>query len=294
MTLLRETSRLDFSMMVSWLRRVLPPGVRRVLGDAVAVAEPLDAALRLALRDRPCPPIGLAMVYRVRNLASVRQLLAQAERTTSIALWALDDVPEELAGVTVGRGPGLRLELLNRAAASLHLPDDAWLILSDDDVVLRAGNLSDAVRLALLAGFDVTQPSHARGSPNSWAVNRHEPLMWARQTRFVETGPLLIFSPRARSACVPLKEELGMGWGSEAIWGTQMQLSTGVLDGVTMVHLGPVGVAYDSEAQQRQAEEIYAGLLPPAGFATLQDFQAVTGRWPVWRSRPPWKLSTSV
>lgn len=228
------------------------------------------------------------MVYRARNQAYVRALLTQAGAPVEVALWALDEVPPDLAPLTVGQGPGARLALLNGAAALLDLPDAAWLLLCDDDVTLDVGSLADAVRLAVLAGFDIAQPTHAWGSPHSWSVNRHRLLLWARQTRFVETGPLLMFGPRARRACLPLDASLGMGWGSEATWGTKRELATGVLDGVTLRHWEPIGTGYDTTGEQVQADEVFQRLLPPAGFASLRAFQRVTGRWPVWRATPPW------
>lgn len=229
------------------------------------------------------------MVYRAQNHAYVRTLLEQAGAPTKVALWALDEVPSALRAVTVGEGPGARLALLNEAVATIDVPDDAWLLLCDDDVTMDVGSLADAVRLAVLAGFDIAQPTHAWGSPHSWSVNRHRLLMWARQTRFVETGPLLMFGPRARAVCLPLDDTLGMGWGSEATWGTRWELSTGVLDGVTLRHWEPIGTGYDTAGEQAQADEVFGRLLPPAGFASLDEFQRVTARWPMWRARPPWR-----
>lgn len=269
-------------------RRLVPPGFRRLLGDLIAAVEPVRMVLRPKVRRRPCPPMGLIMVYRSRNEHHVLRLLDQAGGPLEVALWALDEVTERLAALTVGSGPGSRPQLLNRASAALPLGPDAWLLFADDDVVMDAGTLADAVRLATSAELDVTQPSHARRSANSWALNRHRPFTWARQTRFVETGPLLMFGPRARAACLPFDERLGMGWGSEATWGTKLDLRCGVLDGVTMLHLEPVGVAYDARAQLQQADEVFASLLPAAGFSTMEEFQRVTGRWAWWRRRPPW------
>jgi GT2 family glycosyltransferase len=269
-------------------RALVPPVPRRAVGDALAQLEPLRALRERLLGKSPCPPVGLAMVYRSRNLNHVLKLLRQTEQDISVALWSLDEVPEELAPWTVGVGAGQRLPLLNRAVAAMELPADAWLMISDDDVALERARVEDVVRLAQLAGFDVAQPTHGRRSPRSWPVNRHRPLSWARRTRFVETGPLLVFSPTARAACLPLPEHLGMGWGSEATWGTRLELDTGVLDAVTMRHMAAVGGGYDATQQQRLAEEEYAALLPKAGFASLEDLQRERGRWWLWQQSPRW------
>jgi hypothetical protein len=230
----------------------------------------------------------VAVVYRARNAEGVRRLLQGTKRPVRAALWALDEVAAPLAPWTVGAGPGTRLPLLNRLVAALGLPDEAWLLLADDDVELRRGSLDDLVRSAAYVGLDVAQPTHAAGSTYLWGINRHRVLTLARSTRFVETGPALLLSPLAQRLCLPLPEEFAMGIGSEAVWGARPEHRLGVLDAVTMVHTGHVGGAYDGQAEWDRTQPVVRRLLEPAGLTSIKELAREDGRWRWWQPRPAW------
>lgn len=270
------------------VERLLPGPARARLAGLVEHVVPSAALLRARLPFTTCPPLGLVCVYRARNAGTVRSLLAQVGAPVDVALWALDSPVDGLAELTVGSGAGLRLPLLNRAAAALDMSDDAWLVLADDDVVMRAGRVADVVQAAAALGLDVAQPSHGYGSTHSWPLNAHRVLTLARSTRFVETGPLLVMSPRARSHCLPLPEELGMGWGSEVVWGTLPELRTGIIDAVTIVHAGRVAADYDASALQETGGEQGLARLRSVGYAGIEELQQEHGRWRAWQRRPAW------
>jgi len=240
------------------------------------------------------PPLGLVLVYRNRNAVTVEQLLQQAGPQVRIALWALDEVAPALASLTVGQGPGPRCALLNRCAELLGLPADGWLVLADDDVTMVRGTLPDLLRVAIFAGLDVCQPTHASDSTCSWEINEHHPMTLVRTSRFVETGPLVLMSPKARAACLPLPEAFAMGIGVEAVWGGRLELRTALVDALTMRHLGRVGETYDLFAEWDRNEPLVRELLRPAGMETVRDLQHVGHRWFPWRRHPLWMRSTPL
>ena len=131
------------------------------------------------------PPLGLVMVYRSKNAAVVSRLLEQGGPTLRVALWALDEVADDLASRTVGQGPGTRCDLLNACIDALDVPDDAWLVISDDDVNMAEGTVVDLVQAARLADLDVCQPTHSAASTHSWPINERHVWTLARTTRFV-------------------------------------------------------------------------------------------------------------
>lgn len=87
------------------------------------------------------PKLDFICVYRKCNEASVVKILAELTKNSREALWELDVPVTALADQTIGTGPGLRPELLNRLAATLP-SDDRWLIVADDDVKLPSGQFS--------------------------------------------------------------------------------------------------------------------------------------------------------
>jgi hypothetical protein len=222
--------------------------------------------VRLALRDAPAgTSIALACVYRPRNAHVVRALLAQLPSQAQVALWCLQgDAPDDLAGVTVGSGPGSRSTLLNRLVAGLPERTDA-LVLADDDVRFAVGSLCSLVDAGRRLGLDVYQPGHLASSCASWDYVRRRRWTFARVGDFVEQGPLLVLSPLGREVVLPLPEDVGMSWGVEVRWwqrAAQLDARLGIVDAVAVRHLSPAAGDYDRVEQERtlQAELARAGL----------------------------------
>ncbi len=289
---------------VRFVRRQLRPlkrALRRFVGPESLHDRPEDvrtsvciALERLMTRiERPSqllrdlsdpPPFTTVVVYRQRNEGLVRRLLSGASGNS--ALWLLGERSEQTTLPVVGAGDGTRFENINRALRlGPPLAPDWWLVIADDDVTFERGDLNASVALAALAELDISQPSHATRSHLNWDVCRHRPRSNARLTRFVDQGPVIILSPRARKRLVPLPEELGMGWGVEAVWATYADLRIGVLDAVTIVHESPVTRGgYDIDAEWAQAMT----LLHLHGKNDWSELQKELARWRVGEPRPQW------
>lgn len=237
--------------------------------------------------EQPLPSVDVVCIYRRRNATTVQRLLTDLP-DARVRIWSLDEIDEHLADATVGVGKGTRTELINRLAIVDEERDASrWLLVADDDVRLPVGQLRLFVRMAQLAGLDVSQPAHLPRSYASWPFNRQRLSTLVRVTRFVEQGPLILFSPRARQECLPLPESLGMGWGVEAHFARAAQggLRLGIVDAAGMRHLHPVAEGYDrsrAESSGRQA-------LATAGYRSYGEMQVVTERWRFWARRPPWQ-----
>lgn len=237
-------------------RKVLRRGAgraRRRLLQGLQVIDPIRLTLPAVAPDAR---IALACVYRARNADVVRALLATLPPTATVRLWSLDgEVPADLAHVTKGQGPGLRFTLLNRLVADV--PARArrdGLILSDDDLRFLVGDVGGLVAAAQRASLDLYQPAHSALSYANWAFVRRRALTYARQTDFVEQGPIIGLSAQAQAALLPLPEDLGMAWGVEVRWwaaALRHGLRQGIVDAVAIQHLAPTAQGYDRAAQER-------------------------------------------
>ena len=203
-----------------------------------------------------------------------------------VALWSLDAVPDTLANVTGGVGPGLRLENLNRVLEDADgLP--RWVVLCDDDVEFVRGDVVKLVAECDSAGFGIAQPAHAHGSHVSHAHTRAMPRARARSVTFVEAGPVSVVAPEWCERVLPLPEWRGMGWGLELEW---MDLRAegcvlGVVDSVSYRHLDAVGTTYDETAER---ERMRADL-DARGIVDLSLVQSTLAVWRPWRRHPPWR-----
>lgn len=262
-------------------RRACSAAVERLLTHL----EPPGPALRQLRRP---PAYRVYGVYRQANAANLERLLSG--NPAPRAWWALDAPVPALSTTTVGGGPGTRFANLNRALAACPPGPGDWAVLTDDDVMFDRGDLDQAVALAAAAGLDLAQPSHSTRSYLNWSVERHRPASRVRLTRSVGQGPLLILSPYARERVLPLPEDVGMGWGVEAMWAADRSMRIGIIDAVMVRHLRPVAWTgnYDIEAEIQRADQ----LLARWGWTSWEEVQKELRRWWWWEAAPPWRGGT--
>ncbi|SEH11659.1 hypothetical protein [Thermoleophilum album] len=192
----------------------------------------------------------------VRNL--VGDLLSSSRHSVTVRLGALDAGAPELARLTVARHlDGGKFENLDRLLAEHpSWGEFDWLLVIDDDVVLPPRFLDRLVTACEVLGFDLAQPALSRASHGAWQVTRRRPCLLGRTTRFVEIGPVTVFSRRAAGALLPFPP-LRYGWGLELHWAAlaaRSRLRLGIVDAVVVRHeQTPVAATYDADAAIEEA-----------------------------------------
>jgi hypothetical protein len=236
-------------------------------------------------------PLVCVCVYRRSSETTLAALLGQLPPGTDVRLWALDEMLPRFQALTVGSGPGLRWELLNTLLRHAPIPEDAWVVVSDDDVVFSKGDLGELLNIADVAGFDLVQPAHSLPSISTHQFVVARPLVRACRVGFVEIGPLFAVSPAWRSEVIPFPESLGMGWGTEVLWHRLFEkgMRLGVVDQVRVVHCGEVATAYSASEADMPSRQ----LLAEDGFDTVFDLMTRHGRWWRWQRTPPWNPAGS-
>jgi hypothetical protein len=225
-------------------------------------------------------------VYRARNAAYVRALLAPVPAGWPVHLWALDEPVDALVEWTRGSGPGWKFDLVNGLLAA-HPAPPGPVVVADDDVVFAPGtDLPGLVAWVERAGLDLAMPAHVRETNASYAFTLRRRLSRARLTPFVEIGPLFVVGERARDDVLPFPDGLEMGWGLEVRWAALAErgLRLGIVDAVPVAHAGTVSEDYDRAAAQAALDRRVAD----AGLASLKDLQRVHATWRPWQQRPPW------
>ena len=134
-----------------------------------------------------------------------------------------------------------------------------WLLVVDDDVVLPHGFLDRLLFLAERFDFDLVQPAHRARSHAAWRVTRRRARALARETPFVEIGPVTAFARSTFSTLVPFPSSLRMGWGLDLHWAALARAHgwrCGVLDAVAVAHsAAPAAGAYSRERASAEARE---------------------------------------
>jgi len=238
-------------------------------------------AWRLAPRRSPpqhrlAHPGTVIGVYRNPHRARVEAMLAECDAEGwGRSLWQLDADGEPLEG-TLGNGPGTRTTLLNKLATSAA---PGPLLVVDDDVDF-VESLSSLLAVVAALDLDLAQPAMTWDSQFSHPITACRPWLIARETTFVEVGPVLYVSERARDVVFPMDESYGMGWGLELLWHDAIvdgRLRAGIIDAAPVRHLGQVGGGY---AKDREIALLQARL-QARGLRSMRDIQSTTKR--VWR-----------
>jgi len=284
----------------SSIRVLARRAVLKVVINASFVLEPLRLRVRRNALDRACatspladhefdscPPILLLAVYRAKNARFVEALLRQVHPDADVRLWALDQIAPELVSSTFGCGPGLRFVHLNWLYNVKPVAADAWLVLADDDVLFAKGSLVKTVRLMGQAGFSFAQPGQSIFGWWTSLFNVARPLVVARDTNYVEQGPLVIADPSFAKQILPLPEENDMGWGIEAEWYRKKEghFRIGVIDDCRIVHWNQNATSYAAAPEIEKMMQRLAN----SGVDSLWQLQSVNGYWWKWQRRPAWR-----
>lgn len=228
---------------VAGLRRVT---LRRA-GDAL-----LD--LRLAAMRRRLDGLAAETPRRSIVAACVHRPGAGAPALTS----ARHDV-HMLAGSTSELGGGGKFQNLQ---ALLGGPPDAdWLIVVDDDVELPSRFLDRFLGVCEHVGLALAQPAQTLSSHAAWPVTRRRGGVLARETRFVEIGPVTAFRRDVAEALMPFPP-LRYGWGLDLHWSAVAEergWALGVIDATPVRHEGaPVASSYPAEEAIAEAQRFLA------------------------------------
>jgi hypothetical protein len=155
--------------------------------------------------------------------------------------------------------PGLgKFERLNTLVGDARAD---WLLVVDDDVTLPPRFVDRFLAVAENLELDIAQPAQTLASHAAWRVVRRRPFALARETRFVEIGPVTAFSRRAQEELLPFPP-LRYGWGLDLHWAAlaaERGWRLGIVDALAVRHeSSPVGAAYSADAAIEEAQRFLA------------------------------------
>lgn len=224
--------------------------VRDTCDDAIALASLLPLRLRRAAARWPRRRVLALGVERENEPSLLEATFAELARTQHHV---------ELAHTEVGgRGKWENVDALLAA----HPPGGYdWLLVVDDDVRLPDGFLDGFVFLAERFALRIAQPAHRARSHAAWKVMRRRAAVVARETVFVESGPLVGFHSSTFGRLLPFPP-LRAGWGIDHRWSAiarEQGWRIGVLDAIPVHHgLRRIAAAYDRSEAIAEAREYLA------------------------------------
>ena len=154
-----------------------------------------------------------------------------------------------------------KFENVNRLLAEHRPGEHDWLIVLDDDVALPRGFLDAFIFLAERFQLRLAQPAHQRRSHAAWRVTRRQVRNVARETRYVEIGPVTAFQAATFDALLPFPD-LRFGWGLDAHWSAVAERENwriGVIDATAIRHgLRVIAASYKHEDAIGEARRFLA------------------------------------
>lgn len=246
-------------------------GVKRAARRA---AERVDAvysrSLRMMAQRGARSSIAVVGIYRDAEpiLSMVRELRASRHRV-DFRLGAMGEAAPELADETAATHMTAgKFQNLNLLIGDLTGVD--WLVIIDDDVSVVPGFLDRAIELCERLDFALAQPAQTRFSNANWPLTKRRLLTIARETHFVEIGPVTLIRADALPALVPFPADLRFGWGLDFHWAhlmTDAGKRMGILDALAVDHGSrKVASTYSWDAAQEEGRAYLSGVphLPTA------------------------------
>lgn len=155
--------------------------------------------------------------------------------------------------------PTNKFTIVNRLLAMHDLRDFSYVIVTDDDIELPTSFVDRFIGLQRLYDFALAQPARSLQSNIDHPVTLESHVRMARQTRFVEIGPLFSVAASAFPYLLPFDERCYMGWGLDHVWPLTLEqagLKMGIVDRTPVHHrFRPVAATYsDQTARERMAQ----------------------------------------
>ena len=259
------------SGIVGGIRR----GVRTRIEDAVLDARRWATLqpTRLARAARDAPPrrsvlaIGIEREDQPNLMNAARAELRRSRHDVEVA--------------TCGVGGRGKFENLNALLDAHPLAERDWLLVLDDDVALPRGFLDRFLFLAERFELKLAQPAHRRRSHAAWRVTRRRGGSVARETQFVEIGPVCAFHRDTFATLLPYPR-LKAGWGLDSYWAALARdhgWRIGVIDATPIQHvMRPIADSYRHADAMAEAQTFLSDR-PYVTAADAQRTLATHARW---------------
>lgn len=208
--------------------------------------------------------LGVYLARETNGMVEIVASLAQCRTCDVTQRWVAlggqattPSVQAVTVRVSTQRRP--KFELINALLAIEDLQRYDYVMIMDDDIELPEGFLERFVLLQSHLGFALAQPARTSQSYYDHPIVEHQQGAIARQTRFVEIGPVVSIHRSAYPVLLPFDLTSPMGWGYSNIWARLFAdhgLKMGIIDDVPVAHALRKPVANYSWDEADQARTV--------------------------------------
>ena len=201
--------------------------------------------------------LGVYLADRPNSVGHLIERLASTGTIEVVQRWAAvngrsADPRVEALTVRHVAGPRPKATIVNELLEPGDLEHFDFVIVSDDDIHLPHDFLAAFLAYQQKLDFSIAQPARTWHSHFDHAFVLRRPWLLARQTHYVESGPLVSFRRDAARLLLPFDEASPL-WGLDFVWPEVMGrhgMKMGIVDCVPVDHsMRAQAVSYDKQEQ---------------------------------------------
>jgi len=208
---------------------------------------------------------GVYLADREHRAADAAAELARSRHFRVEQRWIAlgeSEPPPGLAERTTlrARTPTPKFVLLNQILDPAELGPYEFVVVCDDDVALPEGFLDRYLELVRRHDLALAQPARTHGSFIDHFLVEQLDGLDARQTRFVEIGPVFSIRRDLVPLLLPFDEASPMGWGYDFVWPVVVEKAgkrMGIVDATPVAHDLRKAVAFYEHADADAAMKAF-------------------------------------
>ena len=223
------------------IRRLAGPWVTRFSGMRVTHDRPL---LHVPQSRPKVLVVGVYMAEKENLAGHLVSRFASSRHCDVVQRWVAIGpklASEAVAAVTVEevftRTP--KFTLINRLIEPDDLERFNYIMVCDDDISVPYDFVDRFIGWQQFCGFALAQPARTWNSYVDHGFVRQSLFSRARETRFVEIGPVFCFNREMARLALPFDPTSPMGWGYDLVWpivARQHGLTLGIIDDAAVEH----------------------------------------------------------
>lgn len=227
--------------------------------------------------------LGVVLADRKNHYLHITSTLSSCQHNV-VQAWAVLNAEKELKSnkkITLHYYNDFvdRSKLINELYLSSISDRYDYIVIVDDDIRLPKYFLDYFIEMQCRYDFALAQPARTENSVISHEITRRKERVVARETNFVEIGPLVSVRHDIKDVIFPMDESFPMSWGLDYLWASKLvkqRKRLGIIDATPVAHtLRQTASSYSLEktlALMNSKLEAYPDIDTSENFLVIEEF----------------------